>query len=316
MFKIGDTIIPEDIKTVILALKSYLDLNGKEYFSKIIEGEDNLQTICPYHKGGKERKPSFGIRTTGRDAGTCHCFTCGWTGSIQEVISHCLGYDDLGLKGTKWIFKNFLTMSTEKRKDIELNFESQGKQKIEYISESELNNYRVYHPYMWERKLTPEIVEMFDVGFDKDSNCLTFPVRDLSGGSLFVARRSVNSKYFNYPNGVEKPIYGIYELSLLKNNPSEIIVCESIINALTCWVYGKAAVALNGTGTKSQIEQLKKLHSRKLILGLDPDSAGIKGSDKIKNLIKNKIITMYEIPVGKDINDLSLNEFKNLREYF
>ena len=91
-----------------------------------------------------------------------------------------------------------------------------------------------------------------------------------------------------------------------------------MINAITLWVYGKYAVALNGTGTKSQIEQLKKINCRKLILALDPDKAGRLGSIKLYRNLKNyKIITFLAgIPEGKDINDLDEEQFKKLYEKF
>ncbi len=75
-------------------------------------------------------------------------------------------------------------------------------------------------------------------------------------------------------------------------------------------------MALNGTGTSYQYKQLKELSCRKLILALDPDEAGEKGCAKLKDNINNKIITKLKIPYGKDINDLSKEEFYNLQEIF
>ena len=82
-------------------------------------------------------------------------------------------------------------------------------------------------------------------------------------------------------------------------------------------MYGKPAVALNGTGTPYQMKQLLELPCRKFILGLDPDDAGNRGREKIRKAIGNKkIITELIIPKGKDINDLTEEEFNNLEEVF
>lgn len=113
------------------------------------------------------------------------------------------------------------------------------------------------------------------------------------------------------PAMVEKPIYGLDYVT-----DSEIIVCESIINALTCWVYGKQAVALFGTGSSKQIETLKNIPPRKIILALDGDEAGRKGTEKIKKALTNKIVTTLKVPDGKDINDLTREEFYKLEESF
>ena len=57
--------------------------------------------------------------------------------------------------------------------------------------------------------------------------------------------------------------------------------------------------------------------NRKFVLGLDPDKAGNSGRRKLhEHLGKTKVITDLIIPQGKDINDLSLDEFKNLEEIF
>jgi DNA primase len=139
---------------------------------------------------------------------------------------------------------------------------------------------------------------------------------------LFVARRSTKTKYFNYPAGAEKPLYGIYELSELAKLhhgrfEKEIIICESMLDALTCWVYGKYAVALNGLGTELQFKQLRALPCRKLILATDNDKAGMKARERIRQNVKNKIITEYILPDGrKDINELTNDEFMRLEEVF
>ena len=171
--------------------------------------------------------------------------------------------------------------------------------------------------------MTDEIIEKYDLGYDahfrlpntnNDIETVTFPVRDINGNTLFVARRAINTKLFYYPEDVDKPIYGIYELD---KSAKEVIVCESMFNALTCQVYGKQAVALLGLGTESQYKQLEQLKARKLIIGLDPDKAGNKARQRLKKrLLGKKIISFLDIPEGKDINDLTFKEFNNLVQYY
>lgn len=272
---------------------------------------------CPYHKGGQEKRPSAGLRKTD---GTFHCFACGETHNLPEVISFCFGQssDVLGTFGWTWILKNFLTVSVEERKPLQLDLSrGRGHTNVEYVSEQELDSYRVYHPYMWKRKMTPQVVEIFDIGYDEKSKSITFPVRDIDGNCLFVTRRSVNTKFFNYPAGVEKPVYGLYELFQLDRFPDEVIICESMIDAITCWVYGRPAVALNGLGNDLQFRQLQMMPCRKFILGTDNDKAGKSARSKLHARIYNKIVTEFILPDGKkDINDLTRDEFANLEEVF
>ncbi len=320
--QINNTEFSTDLITILLELKKQLVLNSIPLLNIIKDDIDNVMITCPYHKDGQERKPSAGIK---KSDGTFHCFACGEVHSLPEVISYCLGRRDdmIGSFGWNWLLKNFATVEIESRKDIDLDISRDSRQEtVEYVDDNELDKYRYYHPYMWARKLTPEIVEVFDIGYDDKTECLTFPVRDINGKCLFVARRSVHTKYFNYPKRAKKPLYGIYELYKMFSSgirgakwPIDVIVCESMIDALTCWVYGKFAVALNGLGNDLQFEQLRNLPCRKLILATDNDEAGQKARQRIKANVKNKVIAEYILPpYRKDINELSKYEFDNLQE--
>lgn len=317
MIKVGEHYIDSNVSDIITELKRQLELNGIKRFYKVIDTPKNLMICCPFHKDGQERKPSMGIL---KSDGTCHCFTCGWVGSLSEMVSNCFGYDDWGKFGDKWLLKNFLAISIEERKGVELNL-SRGRRQVQpakYVSEEELDKYRYYHPYWKERKITDErIIELFDLGYDADTNCITFPIRDIHGDCLFIARRNVRTKFFNYPEGVEKPLYGLYELYQQEMLPNDLIVCESMIDALTAWQYGKYAVALNGLGNNLQFEQLRRLSCRHLILATDNDEAGAKARYRIKQNIHNKLLTQYIFPKNrKDLNDLSREEFLSLTETF
>ena len=327
MIEVNNQYITADEKDIIIELRKQLDLKGIKRFSKIIVSGDNIQTNCPFHHEGQERKPSFGILTKqkGKEkAGTCHCFACGWTGSFAEMVSNVFGYDDLGLYGGKWLIRNFLTVQIESRPDILDDPDFIRKQCMihpinkSYVDEIELDSYRQYHPYMWKRKMTPEVVDLFDVGYDKKTDCITFPIRDINGNCVFVARRSVKTKFFNYPENVEKPVYGLYELSKIRPYPNEIIICESMIDCITCWVYGKYAVALNGLGNELAFSQLQKVPCRKFILATDNDEAGKNARLKLRKRLCNKLITEFDYstyPIGaKDINDMTKEQFLSLKE--
>ena len=315
MIKIEDLLLNTSVYEILITLRTQLRENGVNLLNDIVESGTDVMITCPYHKDGQERRPSAGVRISD---GMFHCFTCQTVKSLQELISNCFGYDDYGVYGIQWLAKHFATVSIENRTPIDIQFKRNvSRETIKYVSEQELDSYRYYHPYMYERKLTNEVIEIFDVGFDITTNCLTFPVRDITGGCLFIARRSVCTKYFNYPSGVQKPIYGIYEISRLPKRPSSIIVCESILDALYFWTIGKYAVALNGLGSASQYKELNNLPCRKIILCTDMDCAGLNARIRLRQEIKSRIVTEYLLPVGrKDANDCTIDELKNLKEVF
>lgn len=302
-----------------------------------------MQIYCPFHNDGNEKKPSCGVLLHeevrgGRKypQGFCHCFACGFAKSLPDTITELLKIHNINENGMNWLLQNIPDFDGD-LSDIDLlipqnvmeeinsrymvNYLQNITQKKQvYISEKELASYRFIVPYMYERKLTNEIIEKFDIGYDanwiapgrkKPTPCITFPVRDINGNTLFFCRRSIKGKLFNYPTGVTKPVYGLFELP---KGCKSVIICESCFNALTCYVYGKPAVALLGTGNSYQIEQLKRLGVQEFILALDPDEAGKKGTERLKYALKNVAIVweFSGIPTGKDINDLTREEFENL----
>lgn len=297
------------------------------------------QLYCPFHNNGQESKPSCGCSLEEEvrngqvfPAGTFNCFACGskfhFANGIKEILT---------LKGTSIEAHPFLKPYLEGQVQADLNslipedmmsgllnkyaaeslrMRVKGQQK--FVSEEELRTYRFTVPYMYQRKLTDAVIDKYDVGFDgkfippgrkKALPCITFPVRDVQGRTLFICRRSIEGKFFNLPTDIEKPVYGIYELP---PDTKEVIICESIFNALTCIVYGKLAVALLGTGTPYQINQLRKLGATSFVICLDNDEAGRKGTEKLKKALGGSaMVWVMTVPDdGRDVNDLSKEEFE------
>lgn len=316
MIILNNKVINASVLDILTELQSQLKLNGIDKLKTIKLNGNNAQITCPSHKGGQESKPSAGVvleNSGSAQAGTCHCFTCGYVASLEEMVSNCFGYNDGGRVGTRWLLENFSNDDIRQRKPLNLGVR-QPKQVATYVSEEELDTYRYYHDYMYKRKLTDEVISMFDIGYDHKTDCLTFPVNDENGNCVFIARRSVKGKFFNYPTEVLKPVYG---LDKIPKEVKSVVICESIINALTCWVYGEYAVALLGTGTTEQYEILKRSHIRKFVLGFDGDTAGDKAAVRFKQALgKRAIITKLSIPRNKDINDLSKEEYFALKENY
>lgn len=328
-----------ELEDILTELISQLRANKINLIQKHKDGPTHIQLCCPYHANGMERRPSAGLR---KSDGVFHCFACNETHSLSEVISHCFGHDDdvVGKFGWQWLLRNFATVQIEERKDVELDLRRPDFMTKcpniyvppKYVSEEELDKYRYFHPYMYKRGLTDDIIELFDIGYDSATESITFPVRDTSGRCLFVARRSVKTKFFNYPEGVEKPLYGLYELYTCGMSTTvygrgsaksgslftEIIVCESMLDALSFWTVGKYAVALNGVESELQIKQLKELPCRKIILATDSDEKGMLARQRIRKKIGNrKLITEYIFPKGrKDANECTKEELLSLEEIF
>ena len=327
MFEVkGVPILVDEVEVLKELRRQVYEQQGREILKKIKISGDNIMICCPIHNDGQEKNPSCGValhRVKDRAPGTVHCFACGYTDSLEGMITKAFGYNDIGF-GINWLLENFVSGDIEERPDIPYDFSRDKKiqKKINYVTEEELSKYRFYHPYMFQRKLTKEVIEKYDVGYQKDfvfnnwkpTEVLTFPVKDEQGNCLFVSRRAIYGKTFFLPPNIDKPVYGLYELP---KNCQEVVICESVINALTSVVYGKPALALFGTGADEQYIKLNELPIRHYVLALDPDKAGQKGVYKLKkHLRRGKILTKLVFPEGKDLNDLSREEYLSLPEIF
>ena len=297
---------------IINLLKFDLVKHNIEYLQDIKDGPKNIQITCPYHANGKEHKPSAGIR---KSDGIFHCFACGETHTLPEVISYCFGYDSDSY-GKRWlnthiqdrIYTNGRPHHTESEKEEVTN---------NFVSEEELDSYRYTHPYWAERGIVNEkIIELFDLGYDIKNKMITFPVRDVQGRCEFVAKRSVKTKFFQYPQGVSKPLYGLYELCSLGLQDEEIIVCESMIDCILLWQSDHYAVALNGLGNERQFKQLREMPCKSLILATDNDGAGRDARQRIRNKVTNKWISEIVFPKGiKDIGECSKEQIDNILDW-
>lgn len=299
------------------------------------------QVHCPFHSNGEERRPSCGVLLedqvrNGRTykQGNWHCFACGYAESMKNAVntifsSHTVTpqfkQEILDLIGDEDSSEFDLLIPEGTMKSLNSKYainylKSLTKKPIEYVSEEELASYRFTVPYMYERGLTDEIIEKYDIGFDanyiprgrkRPVPCITFPVRDKNGNTLFIARRSVEGKFFFLPEDVDKPVYGLYELP---KDTKSVVIVESVFNMTSCVKFGKPAVALLGTGNVLQLNQLRQLGAKEFILGFDPDDAGRRATNRLKRQLQDiAIVWQFEgIPEGKDINDLTFEEFQSL----
>jgi len=307
---IDNKTIHEPLINIIRDIKFRL-INGKLKVVKLLG--NNIRVTCPHHNNGLENNPDadiyIGPNNDKVEYGWFKCFACGEQGPFYHFVAECFDISDSEAK--EWLLETYWDGVVEYQLDLdEIVLD---KNKKEYLNESILNTFENFHPYMIERKLSKEVIEKFQVKYNPKNQCIVFPVRDEKGKLIMLTQRSVNSKRFIIDKDKVKPVYLLNYLT--ENNLNQAVICESQINALTCHSYNIPAVALFGTGTKEQYNILNKSPIRHYILCFDGDEAGNKGiREFLRNIRKDVLVDIVNIPKGKDINDLEKNEFLNLLE--
>ena len=310
---IDNHVIKKDIKAILSELKAII-INGK--LKDVEYKPDNVRITCPNHehKNGHEDKPSCDIYIGDSDKvifGTTHCFACGFKGQLYNFVAEAADKSVSWAK--KWLCDNFTEYTIESKNIliddyIDLNYKNTP---AVTLPDDILTSYQSWHPYLNKRNLSKDICKRFEVKYDPDSECIVFPVRDIKGNLKFLTRRSVVDKRFIIDKDIEKEVYLLY--NIIKDSIKEVYVVESQINALTLWSWGYPAIALLGTGSDYQYKLLKKSNILKYNLCFDGDIAGDNGIERfITNTSDNVFIDVILMKRGKDVNDLTKEEFDNL----
>ena len=266
-----------------------------KYFNIIKETNDNILVSCPYHKGGQERRPSCGIHI---QTLVYHCFTCGASGTFFDMMQDI--YQPI----------EETQLMNERDDDVFTLPERENKMLKSKLPDVVHYEYNVgLTKYLQKRKLTSAVCQEYLVGYKDDE--VVFPIRNLKGEIRFYVTRNVYKKEYKLSND-DKLLYGLYELFQRERKPNYCFIVESPINALTLRVWGFNAIALMGTGSHKQIEDIKNLPIREFILCFDGDDAGRKATKTFKDRLVNKLVKTVLIYEGKDVNDLTKEEFSIL----
>ena len=304
---------------IIETLQSELT-NGRLRDIKGVEGVDsNITVTCPFHKNGKESKPSANVYVGDDESvpyGFFRCFTCGEQGPFQKFVGACLGFDEAA--GAAWLIDRFGKRVGDARPKLQF-IPQQSRVSVKDLMKSgrkpefDRSAFEPWHPYLQQRKLSRSVCEEFGVSYDPATKSIVFPVWDADGNYKFNARRSVETKRFMIDKDAEKPVYLLN--FVLEKGIRDVIVAESQINALYCWSLGYPAIALFGTGSADQYEILKRTPISRYVLGFDGDAAGQAGAERFrKRMPKGVLIDSMAVPFGKDLNDLSPQEIAELHK--
>lgn len=121
MITIWKTPIVATVEQVLKDLK--LQLYGAGLLKEIKNTGSDLMCTCPFHANGKEHNPSCGVLLQQKvtkdktyEAGTVHCYTCGYTADLPQFVADLLGLSS-PVEGFKWLVNQY-NYQTEERKSI------------------------------------------------------------------------------------------------------------------------------------------------------------------------------------------------------
>lgn len=308
---INNHIITEPIENILLEIRRCASW---PVFKDMKIKSNYIQVTCPYHKDGQEKHPSATINIDDTldniPPGFFNCFTCHTAKPLDALVADILNVPLK--KAREWLVEKFGNLLEDDPTRLFSKWEEESSEaSTEYLNPDILKPFAFYHPYLASRGIPFEIAQRFQVGWDQAQNCIVFPVWDENNNLVMLTKRSIKYKYFYIQDDRYKPIYLLNEVLNIKSKVCAIV--ESQFNALTSWTYGLPAGALLGTGADYQYDILANTDINHFILLFDGDEAGRKGAMRFKKYMpKDKFITDIKLPAGKDVNDLSKDEFWSL----
>ena len=326
MITIWKTPLVATVEQVLKDLK--LQLYGTGLLKDMNNTGSDLMVTCPFHKGGKEHSPSCGVllrektlRDKTYEAGTVHCYTCGYKADLPQFVADVLGLES-SLAGYKWLIGRY-NYSSQDRERLDLNLYRGQEVKASYMDEEEVErfhrellNSREASDYLSRRCIEGWVMQAYRLGYDPADRTVLFPVRDMAGRVVFYKGRSIAGKHFYNAKDVDKSsvVYGLYELSTgnfsrgLVKPEDQIWITESEIDALSLISQGEYAVAIMGSHiSEEQCKELERSPFRRFVIATDNDEAGRKGASQIKKLLIPKGFRFTNLQWNtdlKDINDL------------
>jgi DNA primase len=267
---------------------------------KIRPSSNGFTCCCPFHD---DKKPSFSIS----NEGLWICFACGEKGNLRQLLKK-LGKLEGDYKDNLKIIELMMKQPEEKELKSDKEFYYKPYKNIKDIPQYLLN------------RLKPETIFFFRLGYNNEfkrlKNRIIIPVFYKEKLVAYNARSIDDNTIPKYINPLDINIkdYLFNYDNIEKGKP--VLIVEGAFNCMSAWEKGfKNTVATFGTSVSDkQIDLLTKLNPPYFIIGFDNDSnqAGNIAAEKLNNVLKD----FYEVyrlilPVDRDINDISKEEFEN-----
>jgi DNA primase len=281
---------------LVLAALDLLEVGYKDIGSEII-------MPCIFHND--TGRPNLSMNIDDKP-GVYRCFSCKAKGEFLSYL----------VQLTEWPVTKALSFCRKIRKEVEDDYTPVKTPKSPPPDQSILEKYAWRHNYLYERGLTEETLQRFDIGFDKESNSLTIPWFDRNGNLVAIKKRNVVDKRYKFSAGADlsKTLFGLNHVK-----PRNVVwLTEGEIDAMTldqvfriAHFENFSACALGGKELHSgQVVELVRRQPSLVVLMLDNDEAGTSAQKTVKSKLIGdcKVVEAVYPPGPKDPNAMTYEQ--------
>ncbi len=175
------------------------------------------------------------------------------------------------------------------------------------------------HPYLRERGLTAETIEMFGVGFFSGKGSMSgrvvIPIHNQHGELVAYAGRAIDGVEPRYklPVGFHKS-FELYNLHrAITRGKDSVVVVEGFFDCMKVAAAGFPAVALMGCSISVHQELLLAKNFERAWIMMDGDNPGDAGAREIlPRLAQRMFVRLAELPDGIQPDGMAEDELRNL----
>ncbi len=289
------------------------------YGVKLKKSGKELRGKCPMHQG--EGTDTFHVNT---DKNVFHCFSCQAKGNILDFVSAMekCSLRDAGRKLQSWfsVAPGGSAPSPSKPSDeTQLATEKAGERgEPNKPLGFRLQGINYQHPYLAGRGIDPETAEYFGIGYfggkGSMSGRIVIPIENERGELVAYAGRSIDGSEPKYklPAGFKKGQV-LYNLAraLEDDSTGSVVLVEGFFDCIKVVQAEHVCVALMGCAISEEQEALLVKHFRKVVVMLDGDEAGRKGTDEALLRLGRKVwAKAITLPPGKQPDQLRGEELQ------
>ena len=293
-----------NIEEAVLALQESLE-------GARVTGTGQLEAKCPFpHPRPKLRKSFYVSLSTG----LWICHSCGRRGSLKTL------YNALGLE----LSSDFVKWTSEALKYFEL---TKAQESHDVLPNRAAYLFMSYGPTsLINAGFTKKTLEEHMIGYDPDYYRFTIPIWSMDGRLRAISGRSMDGSLPKYKVYTAKDFVGLLDEEEIRGySPRSrnylwredkvpkgtdlLIVCEGFKAAMWMAQMGFHSVAMMSTSpTKWQVDSVRRLEPRRILLALDNDTAGIEGvlktSYKLAWIAPLRVFRYQNVNDGKSPDDL------------
>ncbi|CAB4131713.1 Bacterial DnaG primase, TOPRIM domain [uncultured Caudovirales phage] len=169
-----------------MALSDVIHESAKKFLRFVKpSGNNNIGGPCPFHKDGKEHTPSFYINLRN---GLYFCHACGEKGTFVQFLK-AMGESSQKVDLVLELAREAKVNAPPKALDLH------GKH---FLKESLLGVFDYCPIKLVDDGFDEVLLQKMDVGFDREYERITFPIRDLYGSLVGVSGRTVTGAFPRY----------------------------------------------------------------------------------------------------------------------